>query len=127
MGEIIVSAFTEKAEAAIRLIERAANEPLKRAIELREFKYIDDEQRFKRAMQYVDGLDDFLSDVGGPDPEWFRDYFLLTGDHWFCGEEGWEPGENKALYLKDDPNWQPICEVNAPAPHPQPEAGRMNE
>lgn len=49
-----------------------------------------------------------------PDSGWWRDYLLFTGEHWFLSDEGWEPGETMKHYREDDPEWEPLDEVNAP-------------
>ena len=54
-----------------------------------------------------------------PDPEWYRDYFLLVGSHMILTEDGWEDGENKQAYLDSLEAWEDVsevilAEVNAP-------------
>ena len=53
-----------------------------------------------------------------PDREWFRDYYLLTGEHMILTDEGWCWGSCKESLLKDYPNEKPediiLDEVNAP-------------
>lgn len=102
------------AEVALRLIERASLAPPKLAWMIRSSgqTYRD---KLDRALQLLPHLTEFLDDAEPPDPDWWRDYFLVTGKHAILSEEGWEPGENKASYLADDPKWKPMDEVNAPA------------
>lgn len=49
-----------------------------------------------------------------PDAGWFRDYFLLTGEHMILVDESWEPGSSLAEYRKEDAEFQPDDEVNVP-------------
>lgn len=58
---------------------------------------------------------EFCSD-NPPDKDWFRDYFLFTGDHMILTDEGWEPGNLIEQIRKDndDPEWEPDDEINAP-------------
>jgi hypothetical protein len=108
----------EKAAAALKLIERASVMPVKMAMDIRACGYMTSTQKFERAMQLLPHLLEFSSDVDSPDVNFWRDYHELSGEHWFLSDEGWEPGENKACYLADDPTWQPDDEVNAHAINP---------
>jgi hypothetical protein len=38
-----------------------------------------------------------LADDTAPDARWWKDLFLLTGQHMVCTEEGWEDGACKDL------------------------------
>lgn len=60
---------------------------------------------------------EFFSD-NPPDSQWFRDYYLIKGEHVILTDEGWVPGETLEQERKDmdDPDWQPDDEVNAPVP-----------
>ena len=49
-----------------------------------------------------------------PDPEWFRDYFELTGEWMVLTDEGWQPGENKGDIIKDYGIDAILDEINAP-------------
>jgi hypothetical protein len=53
-----------------------------------------------------------------PDREWFKDYYLLTGDHMILTDEGWCSGLCKDSLLRDYPYEKPqvviLDEVNAP-------------
>ncbi len=108
----------DKAALAIALIERAAHEVPKFAETLRTASYLPDEQKFNRAMTVLEHLGELFEHA--PDPDWWRDFHLLTGQHMILGEEGWEPGECKAAYLAEDPEWEPLDEINIPALSPTP-------
>ena len=69
--------------------------------------------KLEQAMNLLDRAAEAFSD-NAPDPKWFRDYYLLTGDHMILGEEGWEPASSRESYLAEDPEWEPLDEVNAP-------------
>jgi len=98
--------------AATSLLLRAALYPAKLAYMIRDSRQpVAD--KAKRAEQLLEHLIEFV-DEEAPDPYWWRDYFVLTGDHMILTEEGWEPGESKAKYQADDPKWEPLDEVNAP-------------
>ena len=70
--------------------------------------------RLDHTMRLLEKLAD-LTDLG-PDPEWFRDYFTLTGSHYVCLDEGWIPAECNTLeYTGEEPE-EVYDEVNAPTP-----------
>jgi hypothetical protein len=50
------------------------------------------EQKLERAMSLVSRAGDFFSD--DPPEDWFRDYYILTGEHMVATEEGWQLGSN---------------------------------
>ncbi len=58
-----------------------------------------------------------VADLRGEDPpdkDWFRQYFLLTGDHMVLTEEGWIPAAcNTKAFTGFDPA-EVLEEVNAP-------------
>lgn len=54
---------------------------------------------------------DYFADRPAPSRDWWRRYYLTTGDHMICTKEGWESGENKASY---DPA-AIVDEVNSPS------------
>ncbi len=82
------------------------------------------------------------AETPGPDRGWYRDYYLLTGEHMILTDEGWEFGEAKASYeedaredharlvadghasLDDPPPSYIHDELNAPAAPSGEEAGR---
>lgn len=47
------------------------------------------------------------------DPEWWRDYYLFTGEHMILTDEGWEPGDCKESLMEDEA--EILDEINAPA------------
>jgi hypothetical protein len=110
-GVIPCSDDERRSLAATSLLLRAALYPAKLAYMIRESKQ-PDADKAKRASQLLENLVEFV-DEEAPDPFWWRDYFVLTGEHMVLTEEGWEPGECKAAYLDDDPKWEPLDEVNA--------------
>jgi hypothetical protein len=71
---------TEQLDAAMNLLERAAN-----FIECRE-----------------------------PDETWWREYYLLTGEHMVRTEEGWESGSIKQTTIDEYGADYILDEVNAP-------------
>jgi hypothetical protein len=72
--------------------------------------------KFCLAMSLVERAAEVFSD-NPPDYEWFRDYYLISGEHMILTDEGWEPGNLKEQIRKDcdDPEWEPNDEVNIPA------------
>jgi hypothetical protein len=75
-----------------------------------------EEQKAARIKSLLERAAEMLSD-NPPDSKWFRDYFLVTGERMFLGEEGWEPESAKKNYLAEDSEWEPDDEVNVPAQH----------
>ena len=65
-----------------------------------------------KAMDLLDRAAAHMADRSAPDSEWWKEYFLLTGEHMVLTDEGWEPGEVKGSYLQEDPTWTPLDEVN---------------
>lgn len=53
-----------------------------------------------------------------PDEMWWREYFLLTGEHMILTDEGWESASVKESYEREaaehGESWKPLDEVNAP-------------
>jgi hypothetical protein len=73
---------------------------------------IDDKVKLEKAMNLLDRAAE--AHEAAPDAQWFKEYFLLGGQHMILTDEGWESGEAKEYYLADDPDWEPLDEVNAP-------------
>jgi hypothetical protein len=65
--------------------------------------------RLIHAMDLLERAEPKFED-GGPDVDWHRDFFLLTGDHMICTDEGWQPGDTEPRPDADEI----LCEVNAP-------------
>lgn len=106
---------TEKANLAIDLIRRGLSEVEKWPARLCRDEYpsrLGESMRWQKAKEV---LDDFanLMDEHGPDPEWYRDFCLLSGDHYQLTEEGWEPALDLAGSGDDPP--EIMDEVNVPA------------
>jgi hypothetical protein len=55
------------------------------------------EQKLRDALSLLERV--VAAEIQAPDPQWFRDYFLLTGQHMILTEEGWESGDSKQAYL----------------------------
>jgi hypothetical protein len=72
------------------------------------------ENDLKKAMDLLDRAAAQLADARAPDATWWKEYFLLTGEHMVLTDEGWEPGEVVPSYLEEDATWMPLDEVNAP-------------
>jgi hypothetical protein len=70
------------------------------------------EQKLERAMSLVSRAGDFFSD--DPPEDWFRDYYILTGEHMVATEEGWQLGSNKAELIAEYGEDYIQDEVNAP-------------
>ena len=51
-----------------------------------------------------------------PFPEFFKRYYLLTGDHMVLTEEGWIPAELNTLEHTGAEPMETFDEVNAPQP-----------
>ena len=68
----------------------------------------------EKAMDLLDRV--VSAETPAPDPKWFREYFLLTGQHMICTEEGWEDGSAKQSYIDSNDGDASIIldEVNAP-------------
>lgn len=81
------------------------------------------EYRMTFAMSLITRAADYCANHP-PDKNWFRDLYLLTGDHMVLTDEGWEPAYVVKMYRNEDPTWEPIDEVNAPA---KAEGGALND
>lgn len=73
--------------------------------------------KLKIAHALLDRAAERLCDDRAPDATWWRELFVLTGQHMILTDEGWEPGENKQTYIEEwakNPEWSdPILdEVN---------------
>jgi hypothetical protein len=55
------------------------------------------ENQQQKAMDLLDRAANRLADDTAPDARWWKDLFLLTGQHMVCTEEGWEDGACKDL------------------------------
>jgi hypothetical protein len=66
--------------------------------------------------QVLDHIEAILGDFEMcPDPGWWKEMFLVTGQHMILDDEGWWPGEAKHLYDPEDI----LDEVNEPVFVPQ--------
>ena len=74
---------------------------------------MDDGERLAKAMNLLSRAGELFED-SAPDTAWWRDYFLLAGEHMVCTEEGWEPGSAKAELVADYGPGHILDEVNAP-------------
>ena len=75
-------------------------------------------QKLETAMKLLDRAANRLADDTAPDTEWWKDLFLLTGEHMILTEEGWEPGSGKSLYVENEQ--EILDEVNVPGGHDDP-------
>lgn len=55
-----------------------------------------------------------LFEEQAPDPDWFRDYFELTGEWMVLTDEGWQPGTEKNGLIAEYGPDVILDEVNAP-------------
>lgn len=76
-------------------------------------------EKLERALNLLERAAECF-DGGGPDKNWFREYFILTGAHMILTDEGWQSGEVKEELAKeaqengeDVSDWV-LDEVNAP-------------
>jgi hypothetical protein len=70
-------------------------------------------KRLEQAMNLLNRAADYCSD-NPPDKEWFRDLFLLTGEHMVLTEEGWQPGNNRPMLVAEYGEGHIEDEVNGP-------------
>lgn len=107
----------EKAAMAIGLIERCSTIPETFANSIRSGVWYTSEKThdqliIDRSIQFVDAISEFLDEA--PDDNFFRDLFVLTGDHMVLTEEGWITAESNT---DEETNGEPsevLDEVNAP-------------
>lgn len=109
----------EKTTLALSLIERAEGMLTRRAAELRHSTWhtegLDvEESRHLAVLRLLEIVSTHVVDEHGPDEDWYRDYFTVTGQHVILTDEGWEPADMKASHLEFDPKWEPLDELNAP-------------
>ena len=69
------------------------------------------EEKYDKAMDLLERVAVYIE--RSPDTNWWRDYFLLTGDHMICTDEGWQPGEAKASLIGEYGDDYILEEVNA--------------
>lgn len=104
---------SEQVELAVSLMRRATWCVPDMAAEIANSTVIDEEHKFHRLMACLDALRTIV-DEHGPDEDWYRDYFTLTGDHMVLTDEGWVPAEmNTREYTGYDPA-EVLDEINAP-------------
>jgi hypothetical protein len=78
------------------------------------------DEKMEFAMDLLERVD--KNETLPPDATWYRDYYVLTGEHMILTDEGWCPGmEKQALideYLEDGEATDTLIldEVNAPVP-----------
>jgi hypothetical protein len=111
----------EKAELAIGLIERLAPaipafvKAMRESGGWSEGKTVA-QSKIDRASGVLNSILDAEMFEQGPDPEWWRDYFLLTGEHMVCGEYGWMPASHNTREVTGEDPEEIFDEVNAPVP-----------
>lgn len=64
--------------------------------------------KLAKAMNLLKRAD--AAEIAAPDKDWFRDLYLLTGEHAVLTDEGWIPGVEKHLVSPDNI----LDEINAP-------------
>jgi len=71
-------------------------------------------EELKKALDLLERA--VADEIRAPDPQWFRDYFLLTGQHMILTDEGWEDGSSKPAYIEGNDGDASVIldEVNAP-------------
>lgn len=105
--------YEHKATQAIGLLRRGIVSVYDAAEYVKACPYISDEQRFNRAMKYLDSLREFIGDES-PDESWWRDYFELEGSHMQLTEEGWVRASDNTLEATGADPMEVLDEVNAP-------------
>ncbi len=73
------------------------------------------QQKLAKAMDLLDRASSRFEDATPPDATWYKELFLLTGEHMILTEEGWAGGESKASQLEECGEESILDEVNAPA------------
>lgn len=71
-----------------------------------------DQHKVERGLEVLDHLTDLFEE--GPDENWWRDFYLLTGDHMVCTNEGWIPAHMNTKKYTGYPPEEIMDEVNAP-------------
>ena len=70
-------------------------------------------EKLERAMSLLERIED--CEIPEPDKDWYKEYYLLTGNHMIFTAEGWLSGESKEDYLDENGRLSGILsEVNAP-------------
>lgn len=105
----------ERADLAVSLLRRAGNaiyecanniEDIYDNYKVRPEGGTPADGKLAAAMVCLEAISDLVSDRP-PDETWWRDYFLLTGEHMILTDEGWVPP-----YMVD-PQSEVLEEVNA--------------
>jgi hypothetical protein len=107
----------QKAEFAIKLVERAAGVIPRYAKLVRESGGWSDgktvhQTKIDSCLRLLAAIEDFFD--WAPDPHWWRDYFILTGAHMVLTEEGWLPAECNTREATGADPMEVLDEVNAP-------------
>lgn len=105
--------YEQKSAKAISLIRRSVIAVYDAAASLKTCNCINDEQRFTRAMQYLEGLAEIVGDRA-PDANWWRDYYELDGTHMQLTEEGWVPADQNTREATGVEPMEVLDEVNKP-------------
>lgn len=109
----------DKFESACSLIERALAGTFRQLGDIRSGtpyqlageSRLDARQRL--AMHMLSHLEELWKDVS-PDGEWYREFYLLTGDHMQLTEEGWIPADQNTFEATGAAPMEVLDEVNAP-------------
>lgn len=108
--------FSERqAQTACNLIERMSYQIPQLARDIRDSGQ-SSTSKVRRCLQIIDKLRDCTYEEFAPDPTWYREYYMLTGDHMVLTEEGWIPAAcNTPEHLGADYDPAEVLdEVNAP-------------
>lgn len=111
----------EKAELAISLIERMAPALPAFAKRMRESGGWSEgktmvQSRLGRAKDVLETLLDLELFEEGPDVTFWRDCFILSGDHMVCTDDGWIPAVMNTREVTGEDPEEIFDEVNAPVP-----------
>lgn len=61
----------------------------------------DTEVELKQVKELLSQAADYICEIeGAPSADWWKRYFLYTGDHMILTEEGWEHGSGKQSYIE---------------------------
>jgi hypothetical protein len=71
------------------------------------------DEQLQKAMDLLERASEKLSEQP-PDNTWWRDYFMLTGEHMICTEEGWQTGSCKQELISEYGDDHILDEVNKP-------------
>lgn len=71
-----------------------------------------DESKLRFALDCIMSI--FWEFAPNRDPDWYGDYYTITGDHMHCTEEGWIPAEMNTFEYTGYEPMEVLYEVNKP-------------